>query len=83
MYNWNQIEHYNDYSYWMIQNRAMAKIHWLNIYPSAILRRDGHIGFQDCVHYYLPGPVDWWSHFFHSMLVDLAAAQSEDLWNTN
>ena len=49
-------------------------IHWLNVFPSSVLRRDGHVGFGDCLHYYLPGPIDWWSHLFHSALLDLANA---------
>jgi len=50
-----------------------TRIHRLNILPSSLLRRDGHIGEDgDCLHYYLPGPIDWWSHFFHSALLDLA-----------
>jgi len=79
-YNWLNLERYNDYSYGMLKNRTAAtaatnsttEIHWFDIFPSAILRRDGHIGFQDCLHYYLPGPVDWWSHLFFSKLVDMA-----------
>ena len=47
-------------------------IHWLNIFNSSVLRRDGHIGFNDCLHYYLPGPTDTWVHFFYSNLEDLA-----------
>ena len=81
-YNWLKFERYNDYSYGMLMNRTevtaptnnMTEIHWLDIFPSAILRRDGHIGFKDCLHYYLPGPVDWWSHLFFSKLVDMAEA---------
>mmetsp|Transcript_956 Transcript_956/g.1355 ORF Transcript_956/g.1355 Transcript_956/m.1355 type:complete len:107 (+) Transcript_956:610-930(+) len=48
-------------------------IHWLNVFPSAVLRRDGHVGFGDCLHYSIPGPTDWWAHFFHSALLDVAA----------
>mmetsp|Transcript_10717 Transcript_10717/g.14377 ORF Transcript_10717/g.14377 Transcript_10717/m.14377 type:complete len:423 (+) Transcript_10717:32-1300(+) len=48
------------------------KVYWLNIFNSSVLRRDGHVGFGDCLHYYLPGPPDWWAHFFHSALLDLA-----------
>ena len=55
-------------------NSSSNTIHWLNVFPSTVLRRDGHIGFGDCLHYYLPGPIDWWSHLFHSALLDLANA---------
>ena len=85
-YNWLQIEEYNIYSRVVLRQRAKeallntsshqanrAHIHWLNIFHSTILRRDGHVGFVDCEHYYLPGPTDWWVHFFYSMLLDLSA----------
>jgi hypothetical protein len=55
---------------------ARLEIHWLNIFPSGVLRRDGHVGFGDCHHYSLPGPIDSWSHFFHSALLDLAGLSS-------
>ena len=30
-----------------------------------ILRRDGHQGYNDCLHfYYVTGPNDWWVHLF-------------------
>lgn len=53
------------------RNSSIPTVYWLNIFNSSVLRRDGHIGFGDCLHYYLPGPPDWWAHFFHSALVDL------------
>jgi hypothetical protein len=46
-------------------------IHWLNVFNSSVLRRDGHIGFGDCAHSYLPGPTDSWIHFFYSALLDM------------
>jgi len=55
---------------------STRQVHWLNIFPSAVLRRDGHCAFGDCLHYYQPGPIDWWAHFFHSALLDLASMAS-------
>jgi hypothetical protein len=51
---------------------SITPIHWLNIFNSSILRRDGHVGFDDCSHWAHPGPSDWWVHFFYSHLLDLA-----------
>ena len=51
---------------------SVTPIHWLNIFRSSILRRDGHVGFDDCSHWAHPGPSDWWVHFFYSHLLDLA-----------
>jgi hypothetical protein len=72
--NWAEFESYNDYSKRSISNRTeeKVKIHWLNIFNSSVLRRDGHVGFSDCLHYYIPGPVDWWVHFFYSALLDVS-----------
>jgi hypothetical protein len=70
----NLFEAYNEYSRKAIQERSddKVRIHWLNVFNSSVLRRDGHIGFGDCLHYYLPGPTDWWAHFFYSTICDLA-----------
>jgi len=52
----------------------------LDITPMTILRRDGHIGDEyksplipggDCLHYALPGPIDWWNHLLYNNLRDL------------
>jgi len=73
-YNWLDFESYNRYSHQFIENRTedSLKIYWLNIFNSSVLRQDGHVGFGDCLHYYHPGPTDWWVHFFYSMLWDVA-----------
>lgn len=82
-FNWLEIESFNDYSKDVLRhNRSNDKdedrflpIHWLNVFNSTILRRDGHVGFNDCLHYSVPGPTDWWVHFFHSMLWDFVAEE--------
>jgi hypothetical protein len=73
-YNWGLFEDYNVYSRSKLADRLPTKVkfHWLNVYNSTILRRDGHVGFGDCLHYYMPGPTDWWAHFFYSALLDLS-----------
>jgi hypothetical protein len=73
-FGWGLFEGFNGYSRKQIQERGDGKvrIHWLNVFNSSVLRRDGHVGFGDCLHYYMPGPTDWWAHFFYSTLRDLA-----------
>lgn len=75
MFNWLDFEDYNQYSQNMIRNRTenSTHIYWLNIFNSSVLRRDGHVGFGDCLHYYMPGPTDWWVHFFYSMMQELSS----------
>jgi len=57
-----------------------ALIEILDVLPMTILRRDGHIGDEfkpdpvpagDCLHYALPGPIDWWNHLLYSNLKDI------------
>eukprot|EP00546_Thalassionema_frauenfeldii_P020520 CAMPEP_0178903622 /NCGR_PEP_ID=MMETSP0786-20121207/5256_1 /TAXON_ID=186022 /ORGANISM="Thalassionema frauenfeldii, Strain CCMP 1798" /LENGTH=232 /DNA_ID=CAMNT_0020575007 /DNA_START=660 /DNA_END=1358 /DNA_ORIENTATION=+ len=89
-YRWELFESWNTWTYKKLlhehyfddnmineskEGKIINRVHWLNIFNSSVLRRDGHIGFGDCLHQYLPGPIDWWSHFFHSSLLDLADAQ--------
>ncbi|KAL7538462.1 hypothetical protein ACHAXR_008572 [Thalassiosira sp. AJA248-18] len=39
-----------------------------------ILRPDGHrTPNKDCLHYLLPGPVDWWNHLLFSNLLELSS----------
>jgi len=83
-YQWMEFEEFNSWSqtYVNASSGKGPRLHWLNIFPSSVRRRDGHIGFGDCLHYYLPGPIDWWSHFFQSSLMDLAAIQQQQEFST-
>lgn len=58
------------------------KMEVLDIYPMTALRRDGHVSgetcencqshtIRDCMHYFLPGPIDWWNHMLFSHILDL------------
>lgn len=42
----------------------------LNVEPLARQRTDGHMlgPWNDCLHYHLPGPVDWWVVLFFNLL---------------
>lgn len=68
---------------------AMPEVDLLDVFPFTVLRRDGHLAGadcnkcgvdecpkckDDCLHYSLPGPVDWWTHLLYSQLVDIASA---------
>jgi len=63
----------------------MAQIELLDVFPMTVLRSDGHVGGEecqgagycakenrDCLHYNLPGPVDWWNHLMQNNLMDIA-----------
>jgi hypothetical protein len=82
-YQWGQFESYNEYSRKRIQQWASSsgnniEMYWLNVFNSSVLRRDGHVGWNDCSHNYLPGPPDWWVHFFYSALLDLAQEKRQE-----
>eukprot|EP00957_Ditylum_brightwellii_P123535 9419245-Ditylum_brightwellii.AAC.1 len=61
----------------------------LDVYPMTVQRPDGHVssgecadcpgaeGFaKDCLHYFLPGPPDWWTHLMYNHLLDLTLQDS-------
>jgi hypothetical protein len=89
-YNWNLLEKYNERAARILQERRHAQqqeattamlrtpvVRLLNIWNATILRKDGHVGFDDCLHYNLPGPTDWWVHLWYAALQDLAVLEQE------
>jgi len=63
--------------------RALMEV--VDVNPMTTLRPDGHCSDEyrppayletDCLHYDLPGPVDWWSHMAFSHLQDIATAEN-------
>lgn len=71
LYDWHLIETYNK----MARASLPPDFHWLNVYNSTVLRRDGHTGSEDCLHYSFPGPTDWWVHLWYAALWDLLAVE--------
>lgn len=64
-------------------NEQQITIEMLDVVPMTILRPDGHASspdcrdcglrkgnIGDCLHYSLPGPVDWWNHLMFTQLLD-------------
>jgi len=87
-WNWDMYAKHNHYvdrslinRYARNENKA-AHIELLDVYPMTVLRPDGHASsadceyncgrLDDCLHYSLPGPVDWWNHLLYSNLIDIA-----------
>jgi len=81
LYEWNLFEIYNVMARKAIQEWNTASthpaIHLLDIYNMTALRRDGHPGKVDCLHYVKPGPVDWWNHLWFTYLKELATASNQ------
>ena len=75
-HDWEQFELFNQYMEWEVIKVGRdklwpsARIELFDIYWMTVLRRDGHPSKEDCLHYLLPGPPDWWNHLFYSNLKD-------------
>lgn len=68
-----------------MSNGPRALMEVVDVNPMTTLRPDGHCSDEfrppsyldtDCLHYSLPGPVDWWSHMAFSHLQDIATAEN-------
>lgn len=72
-FSWNLVPSFNQYVKWKVSLLAAFQKINLNVldpYRLTILRPDGHRGdVGDCLHYYLPGAVDWWSHLLATLLL--------------
>jgi hypothetical protein len=74
-YSWNLFFEYNHYTKRKLTERTWTSnppIYLLDIVNMTILRQDGHVGGADCLHYYSPGPVDWWNNLLYTFLTELA-----------
>ena len=66
-----------------VQNSSMsegilhaANFHILDVEPMTTLRPDGHrFSMNDCLHYFLPGPPDWWNHLMTALFVSKEEGQ--------
>jgi len=74
-----------------ISSTGPGPVRILDVYPMTVLRQDGHIGGRDCrnckinndcFHYSLPGPTDWWNHLMLSNLADDAGILLRGRTNT-
>ena len=78
MYDWNLFEHYNHYTKDILHERSRAGqspvMHFLDIFNMTILRSDGHTAPADCLHYHLPGAIDWWNHLLFTYLREITNA---------
>ena len=65
-------------------NNSTLHLELLDVHPMTVLRQDGHValdsnvkGVPDCLHYSLPGPVDFWNHLLFSNLRDMMRAEQQ------
>jgi len=65
-----------------------TRIELLDVYPMTVQRPDGHVSSgecedcpgitdRDCLHYFLPGPPDWWNHLLYSHLLELTLKENQ------
>jgi hypothetical protein len=85
MYDWHLFDSYNQYVKQKIEARQLRKepnavpVHYLNVFNLTVLRPDGHIAADDCLHYDNPGPIDWWNHLLFTNLISFTKSQPNDL----
>jgi hypothetical protein len=66
VFGWDLFAGFNQY---VSQRVKGTTIQLLDVNPMTVLRPDGHRPPTDCLHYYLPGVVDWWNHLLVTQLV--------------
>lgn len=78
MYDWNLFDSYNRYAKQKMERDLSSKVtgHYLNVYNMTVLRPDQHVAAKDCLHYTLPGPIDYWNHLLFTNLADMAKQKS-------
>jgi hypothetical protein len=76
-HDWNLFDGYNQHTRSVLQQRSRSTrttgqhqvaIRLLDVVNMTVLRRDGHAGGADCLHYVTPGPIDWWNHLLYTHL---------------
>ena len=74
-FHWNAFKDHSSFLRATLQADARySRFGLLDIVPMTELRPDGHRPeFHDCLHYYLPSVVDWWSHLLFTRLASFAA----------
>jgi hypothetical protein len=70
LYDWYLFEDYNEY----VKQTVGDVFHVLDVFNMTVLRKDGHGGGKDCLHY-RPGPGDWWNHLLFTQLQLLLLAK--------
>eukprot|EP00440_Ansanella_granifera_P055022 gb/GFBE01059645.1/.p1 GENE.gb/GFBE01059645.1/~~gb/GFBE01059645.1/.p1 ORF type:complete len:148 (+),score=13.89 gb/GFBE01059645.1/:1-444(+) len=75
MYDWDRYAEYNAHVLQEFSKSEPWKYFrstYLDVVPMTMLRPDGHFEgqYHDCLHYFLPGVVDWWSHLFVTQLLE-------------
>jgi hypothetical protein len=73
-FGWYLFEDYNEYA----KRRVVGLFHMLDVVNMTVLRKDGHVAGQDCLHY-RPGPGDWWNHLLFTQLQLLAQCSGDSL----
>jgi hypothetical protein len=71
LHDWHMFEDYNAHTRARLRS---SNVRILDVFNMTVLRRDGHTGGRDCLHYFTPGPIDSWNHLLYTHLKELANA---------
>ena len=64
----------------ILEQKSLARMEILDVFPMTVRRPDGHMADEykspdtkrnDCLHYSLHGPIDWWNHLMLGNLMDI------------
>ena len=84
-FNWRMLDHYNAIWKYEIAQLNDDRFVYLDVYTMSKDRADGHVvgTKQDCLHWCLPGIVDYWNLLFMSVIVheQMATARSFRPWD--
>ena len=71
-YNWRMFSHWNAVWKYEIERLNNNRIIFMDTSPITANRADGHLGFRredDCLHWCLPGVIDYWNFLLMSFIV--------------
>jgi hypothetical protein len=67
-FHWPDFKHQNELIAEIVEREAPGIISFIDIWNMTLARQDRHISSDDCLHYCLPGPPDWYVQLFVYLL---------------
>lgn len=67
-FRWDLVPSFNTYARSKFQESQNPNFKILDVYNMSILRPDGHLHADDCLHYKVPGVPDWWNNLLMTEL---------------
>ena len=71
-HDWISFDAYNAIASKKLKSIKGGTTHCLNVYNMIVLRFDGHVAAQDCLHYACPRAMDFWNQLLFANLAGMA-----------